>query len=273
MHFFIDINEKTCIIKIGWATGPMDILDKDDRFFMKTENNILIPLSKTRLHDGIVDQLKNKIISGAIKPGEKLPPERELAESFQVNRSTVREALNKLESMELIAIKHGDGVYVKDYLESGSLELIKQMLFKEGLPDLNMLKNLSELRKILVPEIAYSAALNRTEKDLQELEQVVFHRREMPIAEKDWRVHNLIARASGNLLFVILLNSFTIGLKPYAFMYFGRDENREKSEIFHRDIYESIKQQKPERAKKIMLEVLIFAEEVTWRAFDLKGGT
>lgn len=232
---------------------------------VEAKNNLLYPVSKTRLHEEIVEQLKDKIISREIKPGEKLPPERDLAESLNVNRSTVREALNKLESMELVEIKHGNGVFVKDYLKSGSLELVKQILFKDGIPDINILQNLADLRKILVPEMAYYAALRRTEEDLLDLEQVVFKSDEEPIAQKDWQAHNIIARASGNLLFVILLNSFTNLTKDYAFLYFDSDENKKRSEIFHREIYEAIKNKEPEKARKIMLDVLIFAEEVTYK--------
>ncbi|MFA6450148.1 MAG: FadR/GntR family transcriptional regulator [bacterium] len=231
---------------------------------MSAKKNIapLIPLQRTRLHEEIVAQLKDKIVSREIAPGEKLPPERDLAESLNVNRSTVREALNKLESMELVEIKHGDGVYVKDYLESGSLELVKQMLFRDGAPDIGIMKNLALLRRILVPEIACQAAMNRTEDDLLELERIVFQSAEMQIDERDWRVHNIITKASGNLLFVVLLNAFTNMLKDHAYLYFDSEENVRRSETFHREIFEAIKEKKPEKARRIMLDVFIYTEEV-----------
>lgn len=242
---------------------------------MKASDSLLVPITKIRLYEEIVEQLKNSIISGEIKPGEKLPSEKSLAESFNVNRSTVREAVNKLESMELLEIKHGAGVYVRDYLESGSLELVKKMLVKDGMPDLTILKNLADLRRLLVPEMAFYAAKNRSEDDLIGLERLAYQSQGMPIAERDWRVHNIIARASGNFLFVILLNFFTGLLKDFEFFYFDRDENRQRSEIFHREIYQAIKTREPDKARKIMLEVLVFAEEVTFKAAEgisAKGG-
>lgn len=227
----------------------------------KKSAGLLIPLQRTRLHEEIVNQIKNKIISREIMPGEKLPPERELAENLAVNRATVREALNKLESMELVEIKHGDGVYVKDYLESGSLELVKLLLFKDGGLDVGIFKNMADLRRLLVPEIAFHAASNRTKTDLQDLERVVFKSGELSIEERDWRVHNIIARASGNLLFVVLLNSFTRLLKDYAYLYFDDKENCRRSEIFHKEIFDAIKNKKPEEARKIMHDVFIYTEE------------
>ncbi len=58
-----------------------------------SNNQSMIPLQKTRLHEGIVELLRNRILSGGIAAGEKIPTERELAESLAVNRTTVREAL------------------------------------------------------------------------------------------------------------------------------------------------------------------------------------
>lgn len=240
----------------------------------KLKNNLLNPVSKTKLYEEIVEQLKNKILDHKIKSGEKLPPERELAANLNVNRTTLREALNKLESMELIEIKHGNGVFVKDYLESGSLELVKHMLFKEGIPNINILKNLSDLRKIIVPEMAYYAALNRSAEYLRDLEEIIFKNDEMPISEKDWRVHNIIARASGNLLFVILLNSFTGLAKDSGQLYFSVEGNRIRSQEFHCKIYEAIKGKNAIKAREIMLDVLKFAEEQTLKAagIDIERG-
>ena len=240
---------------------------------MKHKADFIAPLSKTKLHEEIVAQLKDKIICGEFESGMKLPPERELAHGYQVNRSTLREALNKLEGMGLVEKKHGHGVFVKDYLESGSLELVKQLLVMDGRLNLKMFPNLMELRRLVVPEISYYAAVNRTPEDLKALEQIVMKDTEMSMAEKDRRIHNLIARASGNILFVILLNAFSDLAREPALSYFDVPENRKRSALFHKAIYKAIKEKKPEKAKKIMLEVLIFAERATCSALgiDTKG--
>jgi len=231
------------------------------------DNRLLVPLQRTRLHEEIVERLKDRIVGGEIKPGEKLPPEREIAESLHVNRSTVREALNKLEALELVEIKHGKGIFVKDYLDSGSLDLLPRLLFKDGIPDEEVLRGLLDMRKLILPEIARRAAVNRTEKDVQQLERVVLAHDERPIAERDRRVHTLIARASGNPLFAILLNSFTKSLADYAFLYFDDEANQRRSETFHREIVGAIKNRKPEKAARIMREVLVFVEDVTSRLY------
>jgi len=236
---------------------------------MKADQRMLSPLTKTRLHEEIMEQLKDRIVRGGLPPGSRLQPERELADQLKVNRTTVREALHKLESMGLIEIKHGNGIFVKDFLESGSLELARHMFFLGGRVNVRVFGNLLDLRRLLLPEISYCAALNRSEKDLHELRGIIFQSDDMPLQERDWRVHNIIARASGNFLFVILLNSFTGLTRDSSKLYFAVAANRQRSMKFHREIYAAIEKGDAPRAKRIMADVLQFAEVQTLKALGI----
>lgn len=222
---------------------------------------MLKPLSKTRLYEEIVEQLKGRIIRREIAPGEKLPTERSLAETLQVNRSTVREALKKLETLDLVEIRHGDGVYVKDYLESGSLELVHELLFRNGRLEIPVFRNLLDLRRLLVPEMARCAARNRSEVDVAALGAIVFHSGDKSVSVRDKRLHHVIARASGNVLFVLMLNAFTREMDQYYNLYFRDDRHAAESEAFHRNIYEAIDDRDANRAKQVMLDALIVAED------------
>lgn len=226
---------------------------------------LLKPLNKTKLYEEIVGQLRNKIINRDIGPGEKLPAERALAQMLNVNRSTVREALGKLESMDLVEIRHGEGVYVKDYLESGSLELVKELLFKNKTLDLDVFKNLMDLRQLLVPEMAYCAAKNRTDTDIKQLERIASDADEKNMADADMRLHHVIAKASGNVIYVLLLNAFTGQMNDYYALYFSRPDNIAETRVFHKDIYKAIKDHDPDRAKQIMQKVLTSAAEKSIR--------
>ncbi len=260
--------DKTIIKVVG---PPYDRISRTRHLMLqqaKLTSTRLIPLQKTRLHEDIVLQLKDRIVSREIMPGEKLPSERELAEVLNVNRSTVREALNKLESMELVEIRHGEGVFVRDYLESGSLELLRHLLIRNGEPDVEIVVHLSNLRKMIVPGIARHAALNRTQKEIDELEAIVFHNEGVSIVDRDWQVHNVISRASGNLALVFLLNSFTNLVREYSDLYFSDEKNIERSELFHRDIYEAIRRGDPEEAERIMREIYDYAEEGMFKSFE-----
>jgi GntR family transcriptional repressor for pyruvate dehydrogenase complex len=125
------------------------------------------PITHSRLHEEIVTIIQKQIMNGTIIPGTKLPPEREMAETFNVNRTTLREALRKLENLELLEIRHGDGVYTKNFLETGNLDLIKAAVSMDE--DNVTLFNVLEARRFVVPGMAYLAAQRRTTTDLDEL--------------------------------------------------------------------------------------------------------
>lgn len=216
------------------------------------------PLTRSRLHEEIVAIIQKQIMDGTIAPGSKLPPEREMAETFNVNRATVREALRKLENLDLVEIKHGDGLYAKNYLESGNLDLIKIAFNMDDRKEIIL--NILEARRHVVPQMAYLAAQRRTKADLQELEQVVF-KADLTMLERDIKVHQLIARASHNLVCTIGLNFFNQLFRDYGYLYFDDKKNVERSRCFHQEIYEAIKNQQPEAARRIMRDVLIYAEE------------
>jgi GntR family transcriptional repressor for pyruvate dehydrogenase complex len=225
------------------------------------------PVTRSRLHEEIVSSIQKQIMSGSITPGVKLPTERELAETFNVNRATVREALRKLENLDLIEIRHGDGLYAKNYLESGNLDLIKAALSADG--GQGVLMNILEARRYIVPQIAYLAAQRRTAEELDELRNIVFES-DLSIMEKDIRVHQLLARSTRNLLCTLGLNFFSQIFRDYGHLYFDDEHNARRSQAFHREIYEAVKNQKPEEARRIMSEIMIYAEEAVKASLEGK---
>jgi GntR family transcriptional repressor for pyruvate dehydrogenase complex len=216
------------------------------------------PLTRSRLHEEIVFIIQKKIMNGTITPGSKLPPEREMAETFSVNRATVREALRKLENLDLVEIRHGDGLYVKNYLESGNFDLIKAAFNLDESKEIIL--NILEARRYVVPQMAYIAAQRRTSSDLEELQQVI-SKEDLNMLEQDIKVHQLIARSTHNLLCTIGLNFFNQIFRDYGYLYFDNKKNVERSRRFHLEIYEAIKKKQALAARRIMLEVLLYAEE------------
>ena len=216
------------------------------------------PITHSRLHEEIVTIIQKQIMNGTIIPGTKLPPEREMAETFNVNRTTLREALRKLENLELLEIRHGDGVYAKNFLESGNLDLIKVAVSMDE--DNVTLFNVLEARRFVVPGMAYLAAQRRTTADLDELEQVIFHQ-DLTMLERDIKVHQMIARATHNMLCTIFLNFFNQLFREYGYLYFDDERNIEHSRTFHREIFEAISNQQAEVARCVMQDVLLYAEQ------------
>src|SRR5262249_23395810 len=114
----------------------------------------MLPSSKkTRLYETIVAQLGQLIQEGKLRPGDRLPPERELAARLQVSRASVREALRSLELQGLLSSRQGSGTFIAAI---GQEELLRAFtrLAEEG----QTLRDIFELRFLLEPPIAAMAA-------------------------------------------------------------------------------------------------------------------
>lgn len=135
--------------------------------------------SRRLLPDEVADRIQAEILSGTLRPGDRLPTERELADRLQVNRSSVREALKKLEQLRLISIQQGSGIRVRR-IEEASFDLLRSIVFHRGKPSRDWLADLLELREALLPamlrlglerstaaERGQAAALLRRASDLE----------------------------------------------------------------------------------------------------------
>jgi GntR family transcriptional regulator, transcriptional repressor for pyruvate dehydrogenase complex len=221
----------------------------------------LVRPTPARINERVTRTLLKQIMRGELPAGSKLTTERALAAEFQVNRATVREALRYLENLELIAIRQGDGAYVKNVLESGNLETAKAMMEVDDAMRLEVLTALLEVRRINSPAVAYAAALKRSPDHLAQLQQVALHSPDLPILERDKDVHHIIGLASGNILQVLMTNFYEDFFYDFGHLYFQNDQNSKRSEAFHRDIYQAIHDQNAGMARDIMRDVLQYAEQ------------
>ncbi|WP_081707517.1 FadR/GntR family transcriptional regulator [Bacillus massiliigorillae] len=87
--------------------------------------------SSSKVYLDIVEQLKNMIEEDGLRPGDKIPSERELSERLQAGRSSVREALRALELLGLIETKRGEGTFVKDFQDHKLVEILGGFFLKE----------------------------------------------------------------------------------------------------------------------------------------------
>ena len=127
------------------------------------------PIKATRIYEEIVKQVKLLIAEGKLKSGDRLPPERELADKFRVSRTSVREALRALESRGLVEIRAGEGAFVRDI----SLEALIEPLALVILPHREGVGELFEGRRLLEPAIAALAARRATPDEIAEMERIL----------------------------------------------------------------------------------------------------
>jgi len=229
------------------------------------------PVSRTRLYEEVEHILLSNIIRGELRAGSKLPTERLLAKNLNVNRSTIREALGKLESLDLVEIRHGDGAYVRNHLESGSLELIREMIHLDKQNREGIIRALLEFRTITAPEMAYRAALNRTDEHISQLEEIVGSDDKISIVERDIRVHHLIALASGNILYVVLLNFFNKFMYEYGYLYFEDPQNQAQSLKFHQDICRAVKSGDAGKSRRIMRRIMEYSQDAVMRTMPRRA--
>lgn len=111
------------------------------------------PVLRRRIHEDIAGQLRDAILDGRFAPGTRLPPERELADEFGVNRTSIREALKVLEGLGLVTVRQGDGAIVQPLINA-SFDVLPAMIFHGGKIDGELLAEMTEVITPLLFEMA-----------------------------------------------------------------------------------------------------------------------
>ncbi len=127
-----------------------------------------------RYYEYVIDNIKQMIMRGELKSGDKIPSERELADRFQVSRVPIREALKILEYMGILDSSQGDGTYVREITVEGLIGKMNFAVTATGETILSLL----EMRINLETFAAYHAALRRTDEDITSIRQTLLDMRE-----------------------------------------------------------------------------------------------
>ncbi len=167
-------------------------------------------LNLPRIPDVVAHQLETRILEGSLKPGDRLPSERELAGELGVSRPSLREAIKKLVTRELLVSRHGGGTYVTDRLASSLLDPWQQLMDQH--PSLQ--EDVFEFRYLLESSAAELAARRATDDDLQRIEQAYVrlaaayagNERSVQVAA-DVAFHLTIAETAHNALYGHLVGS------------------------------------------------------------------
>ena len=162
-------------------------------------------VGRSKLSDGIVDQILEGIRSGAFGPGTVLPPERSLAERFGVSRGSVREAIRSLEYAGVLDVRTGSGTFVAEAGASKAAALRARAALSGEHSPLDLLV----ARQAIEPVCAGLAAVHRTAADLDNLRKLVAAQGELlgrgeETAEVDLAFHMAVADACHNPVLVLL---------------------------------------------------------------------
>lgn len=164
-----------------------------------------------------IERIEGMIFSGALKPGDRLPPERELAAQMKISRTIVHLGMEDLARRGFVEILPRQGVAVADFAEKGNLETLNDILrYNGGKLEKSMVVSIIELRDAIEGGALIRLGRNHTDADMAELHALMaeFTReaertREVPaVAAALARFHYKICTISGNRLFPLILNAF-----------------------------------------------------------------
>jgi GntR family transcriptional repressor for pyruvate dehydrogenase complex len=204
------------------------------------------------------------IATGALRPGQRLPPERELAASLSVSRSSLRDAMHELESKHLVERRTGRGTIVTEQTESVT-ELYAGL---SADADVN-LDDATELRLIVEPRIAAAAALRAAPSNHVQLEDVLARSMLDPDAEQslalDVEFHLLLAHAARNPLLVAVYSMTSRWTESVRRHSHTTPDGRQRSLGGHQAIYQAVRARDPDAAAAAMNEHLSVIREVIAR--------
>lgn len=230
------------------------------------------PIKSTKVYEQVIDQIKSMIIDGTLKKGDRLPSERELVEHLEVSRTSVREAIRSLQIMGLIECRQGEGNFINQNFENTLLEPISIMYMLQK----NNPEEILDVRKIIETGTAVLAAKKINSSQLKGLKDIsdAFKvcRNEEDNVRFDKEFHYKIAKASGNLLIINILNAMSSlmdsFLKDARKKILVDEDNVLVLANQHELIYEAIRDGDESRASEEMKKHLDFTNEYMRRTVN-----
>ena len=227
----------------------------------------------TKVSDEIVNQVKNQISEGILKPGDRLPPERELVKEFGVSRPSLREALNTLVAMGFLEIK-GKRTFIKS-LASESVQNPLSLLIKA---DTQKIFDLIEVRKAIEVWGAFLAAQRATEEDIKQLEHITEEMKKAFEEGRSWEkqdadFHLGIAQATHNTIQTHMMSTIYDLLRESVGTVFKDRSKVKKLLDHHYRIFSAIKNHSPDKARERTLEHLNYVDSEVKAAAEKRNQT
>jgi DNA-binding FadR family transcriptional regulator len=215
------------------------------------------PVKTGKISERIARQIKDTILTGAMKSGDRLPPERELVEHFQASLISIREALKSLETSGLLAIKPGSGVFVAEVNSKPMSESLASILRIKKVS----MSELTEARMILEPNIAKLACERMTPEDIEKLEENIagahaIVKSNVSARVKNIEFHSLLAESTRNSVLTLTVKTLLDVLKEMSSEIV--DDSPQNAEIashtvrHHKRILQALKEKDGEKVFELM---------------------
>lgn len=214
----------------------------------------------------IAQKVKTMIIQREMKPGDRLPTEKELAELFEVSRSTLREAMKFLRAENVVIIRQGSGTFI-----SAGTGIAEDPLGLHFTNQKYLIQNLFETRMLIEPQITGLAVQRATHQDIRNLEMIVKEMEQIEIngtstAEMDVQFHTAVAECTHNEVLIRVVPIINESIRRSHLETQYDLESFKRAKRSHRDIYKAI-------ADGNFMEAKFLAERHVWETLtDVREG-
>src|ERR1700722_926455 len=220
----------------------------------------LAPVARQSVVDAVAARLRSEILAGRLRPGARLPSERELSLALGVNRLTLRASLARLEALGLITTRHGAGTVVASWRERAGLEMLGTLVKGLKLADPawhELVRSALELRRILAAEAVALAADRHTDDDIDAIAACIQVLREhvddsLAFARADLAFMRAVCKAARNVGLELFLNTFARWPDEYPHLVTTLYDDPEASLTLYDPVIQMIKSRDGESARTIV---------------------
>ena len=222
---------------------------------------------RTKIYEAVAEQIQRRIIED-LEPGDALPPERELVRMFGVSRSSVRDAIRKLELLGLVEPRQGAGTVVRE----PSTDVLSTPLTSVLLQKRKVISDLLDFRRMLEPPLARCAALHASPAQMAEMEHIL-QRQESKVntgeitIEEDSKFHYCIALATKNSVAVKVVDVLMDLLRKTRERSLQTEGRQQRSLAGHRRILAALKRGDALAAEAAMRRHLSEIEKIVLQEF------
>jgi GntR family transcriptional repressor for pyruvate dehydrogenase complex len=230
----------------------------------RSTRRIFSPVRNSKISDEVYKQLVSLISNGQLKPGEKLPSEREMASDLGISRQSIREALYRAEIMGMVEVRQGEGSFVLSSVRESLKPPLSVLLEEEA----GRIFEFLEVRKLIEGWCAEKAAIAATADDLEEIGRILERMESIIPTDREWEAvdvefHLSIAAATHNVIAMHLMEALKDSFGSF-FRFrkaFSRPEKKDLLWQHHHEIYEAISQRDSSLAKQKIVAHLDFIEK------------